>query len=195
MQVFTAGGDQQVASLGLGVLQAGRAEVTHGTGSFCIFHSDKVVQDEKTQLICNVAAVPGAYIIESSCLTTGAAYDWLLKEFYACTGYAQINEEIATTPPLSNGVVVLPHFQGVGAPDWNPQAKGMICNLSLCSKRGDIARALLEGIAVDVARNLEMIEKAVGQAQVLCLSGGLTNLPAFNQLQADIYNRCTVICS
>ncbi|MEG2699476.1 MAG: FGGY-family carbohydrate kinase, partial [Ruthenibacterium sp.] len=81
------------------------------------------------------------------------------------------------------------------APDWNPQAKGMICNLSLCSKRGDIARALLEGIAVDVARNLEMIEKAVGQAQVLCLSGGLTNLPAFNQLQADIYNRCTVICS
>lgn len=195
VEVFTAGGDQQVAALGLGVFAQGRAEVTHGTGSFCIFHSDAVVQDEKKQIVCNVAAVPGAYILESSALATGAVYDWLLKQCYGCTDYAEIDREITLTPPLSNGVIALPCFQGTGAPDWNTEARGVFYNLSLCTKRGDIARAVLEGIAVYIAANLDLLEQAAGRACVLSLSGGLTSLPAFNQLQADIYNRCTVVYS
>ena len=104
--VFTAGGDQQAAALGLGVFEAHTAEVTHGTGSFCILHSDTIVKDESAKLVCNVAAIPGAYILESTSITTGAVYDWFLKQFYSCTDYSVIDQEIAATPPLSNRVMV-----------------------------------------------------------------------------------------
>jgi glycerol kinase len=104
-------------------------------------------------------------------------------------GFALINREAQATPVGSNGVLLLPYFHGGGAPHFNPLAKGVFFNVTLGTKRGDLARAVLEGIAAEVADNLQVMEEIVGPVQNLSVAGGLTKVALFNQIQADMYNK------
>lgn len=188
--VYSAGGDQQCAALGLGVMKSGDAEITHGTGSFLMAGTDQPVYDSSRKISCNVSAVPGKYLLEASVMTTGTVYDWFRDNFYdGMSGYEKINYDIMQSQPGAGGVIMLPHFQGSGSPDWNVDAKGMFFNLSLKTKRRDMARAVLEGIAVEVDRSIHRVEELAGEIKYISVSGGLSALGEFNQLQADIYNK------
>lgn len=190
--VFSAGGDQQCAALGLGVFEAGKAEITHGTGSFLMAHSDKVIIDQKKRISCNISAIPNKYFIEASFMTTGVAYDWFNKNFYdtdVVNKYEMINADVKEAGIGASGVVMLPHFQGTGSLDWNTNAKGLFFNLSLSSGRKDFARAILEGVAIEISKSLAYIEQNYGLINELSLSGGLANLEEFNQIQADVYKK------
>ena len=85
--------------------------------------------------------------------------------------------------------MALPYFQGRGTPDWNASATGHFAHVSLASSRGDLARAVLEGIALEVKNNLDILEHYTGNVNRLYISGGLTKFPAFNQIQADVYQK------
>jgi len=193
LPLVSAGGDQQCAALGMGLLAPGQLVANTGTGSYVIGLSDRPVFDGLMRLSCNVAATPGNYIVEAGILSSGALYAWFKEKFYdasgAEAGFAAINEEASAAPPGAHGVLLLPHFKGAGSPHWNPNAKGLFFGLSLGTSRGDMARALLEGIAAEMAQNVSLIEALTGAAREVRVSGGLSNLPLYNQIQADLYGR------
>jgi glycerol kinase len=193
LPVVSAGGDQQCAALGMGLLAPGQLVANTGTGSYIIGLSERPVFDEQMRLSCNVAATPGNYIVEAGILTSGALYAWFRDRFYAASGakgdFTLVNEEAAASPPGAHGVLLLPHFKGAGSPHWNPNAKGLFFGLSLGTSRGDMARAVLEGIAAEMTQSISLIENLTGGVREIRTSGGLSNSPLYNQIQADMYGR------
>jgi sugar (pentulose or hexulose) kinase len=201
LPVISAGGDQQCAALGMGLLSAGRMIANTGTGSYLIGHADRPALDPEMRVSCNVSALPGAYIVEAGILASGAIYSWLDDLFFDAARdaarddagdgrrFARINAEAASAPPGSNGVLLMPHFKGAGSPHWNPRAKGFFYGLSLGTTRGELARAILEGIAAELADSMELIEALAGVAAEVSVAGGLTNNPLYNGIQADMYGK------
>ncbi|WP_102345974.1 FGGY-family carbohydrate kinase [Bacillus sp. Marseille-P3661] len=193
--VISAGGDQQCAALGAGIIENGSMNITTGTGSFIQTASDNLNLDIQHRTTCNVSAIPGKYIIESSVLTTSSICNWFSKNFYDCEEkdetllYVRMIEEAQSSPVGSNNVIALPYFQGRGSPDWNTLATGMFFNVSLQTTRGDFARSILEGIAMEISENIDVITETVGEIDSISVSGGLTKSHLFNQIQADVYNK------
>lgn len=189
--VIIAGGDQQNAALALNILSEGKAEANTGTGSFVIAYADKPVFDEKARVLCSASAIPGKWIVEAGIFNTGAIYRWWRNEFFSSFGgnYDLMNQEIAASPIGANGVMMIPHFEGSAAPYWNPFAKGLFFNLSLGTKRGDMSRAIFEGIAMEIAENLKLMELVAGKIDTVSVAGGMTRSDLFNQIQADVFNK------
>ena len=193
--VVTAGGDQQCGALGAGVMESGSVQATTGTGAYLIACSGEPVLDPDMRFLCNVSAVQGQYIVEASMLSSAILYEWFFREFYdeKEEGIQKVNREAWQSPVGSKGIIVLPYFQGRGSPDWNSRATGSFLNVTLQNTRGDFARALLEGIALETAENLSVIEEYTGPASKVCLSGGLTKSELFNQIQADACGRTLLL--
>lgn len=187
--VITAGGYQQCAALGHGVYQPGTLEITTGTGAFMLGYCGQVPEKLNSGVICGAHAIPGRYVLEVSMLTCAALYNWGKHTFFSEepeNHFDQINQAVLESPPGAHGCVALPYFQGRGTPDWNSKATGAFFGLSLGVTRGDLARALLEGIACEVKNNLDILEACTGSMERIYVGGGLTKFEAFNQLQADV---------
>ncbi|WP_319243564.1 FGGY-family carbohydrate kinase [uncultured Propionivibrio sp.] len=190
LPVVSAGGDQQCAALGLGLFSPHRAVSNTGTGSYMIGHADHPVFDEAMRLACNASAVPGAYIVEAAVLTSGAIYRWCRDAFYGDeSSFDALNAEAAAAPAGASGLLLLPHFKGSGAPYWDPQARGAFYNLTLSTTRGEMARAILEGIAVEMKGGLSLVERLCGRVDSVSVSGGLARSDLFNQIQSDVFDR------
>jgi glycerol kinase len=194
LPVVSAGGDQQCAALGLGLFSGERAVSNTGTGSYLIGHTGTPALDEDMRLACNVSAVPGAYIVEAAVLTSGTIYRWFKETLFPVgetegDPFEAINAEAERVPSGSNGLLLLPHFKGCGAPYWDPGAKGVFFNLTLSTSRGEMARAILEGIAIEMKESLELVERLCGAVQSVTVSGGLTKSALFNQIQSDVFER------
>lgn len=197
--VVTAGGDQQCAALGLGVISEGKLKCTTGTGSYLIAHSDTPIIDEKKRFLCKIGAIPGSYNLEAGMLTTGTVYRWFFEQFYTGNsegaGIEEINREVLSSPPGANGVLLLPHFEGSGAPHWNPEDCGVFYRMKLSTTRADMARSVLEGIVMEMGENIALFKEKLGQIRQICISGGMTKFAAYNQLQADVYDANVVLHS
>lgn len=197
LPVISAGGDQQCAALGLGLFSGERAVSNTGTGSYLIGHAARPAFDERMRLSCNVSAVPGAYIVEAAVLTSGTIYRWFAESVFknqddSGEPFAAINAAAQSAPPGCNGLLLLPHFKGCGSPYWDPDAKGVFFNLTLSTSRGEMARAILEGIAVEMRESLELVEKLCGAVASVTVSGGLTRADLFNQIQSDLFERTVI---
>ncbi|MDR0440421.1 MAG: carbohydrate kinase [Candidatus Accumulibacter sp.] len=196
LPVVTAGGDQQCAALGLGLFSGERAVANTGTGSYLIGHSGEPALDERMRTACNVSAVPDAYIVEAAVLTSGAIYRWFAElgagEGDGVLAPERLNAEAAAAPAGANDLLLLPHFRGGGAPDGDAEAKGLFYNLTLAATRGEMARAILEGIAIEMRESLELIEALCGRVDSVSVSGGLTRSDLFNRIQSDVFARPVV---
>ena len=189
--IITGGGDQQCAALGLGITSPGKLAMNTGTGAYVIGLSDKVVHDGDEKIFCNISAIPGKYIVEANMLTAGTIYRWFSETFMnsdvdAKSRFSLIDSEIKASPVGSNGVILIPHFKGVRG---NAAMKGAFLNLDLNTSRGDMGRSVLEGIAMELGEQLEVIEKMTGSIESVSVSGGMTRFDPYNQIQADCYNR------
>jgi len=194
LPVVSAGGDQQCAALGLGLFGRERAVTNTGTGSYLIGHSDEAVFDPDMRLSCNISALPGAFILEAAILTTGAIYRWFRETLWNGAqdpddAFKAVNEAAEASEPCANGLILIPHFLGAGAPHWDAEARGLFYNVSLNTKGGDFARAILEGIAIELKENLDLIEAVSGKVNFVSASGGLSRSPLFNRIQADALGR------
>lgn len=194
LPVVSAGGDQQCAALGMGLFAPGRAVANTGTGSYLIGHVDRPVRDAAMRVSCNVSAVPGAYIVEAAMLSTGSVAQWFaaLMAGDPTRPGASLQDlvlEAAQAPAGAHGVLMLPHFRGCGTPHWDPAARGAFVNLSLSTTRGDMARAIIEAIAVELAESLALIESMCGVVGEVSVSGGLTRSELFNRIQCDMLER------
>lgn len=192
--IILGGGDQQCAALALNILRPGYAEANTGTGSFVIAYSETPQFDEQCRTLCSAAAIPGKWIAEAGIFNTGSIHRWFKEQFYPAGEdvYERMNSEAAESPVGANGVIMLSHFEGSAAPYWNPLAKGMFFNLSLGNSRSDLVRAILEGISLEIAHNISLIENLVKDISTVSVAGGLVAFNLFNQIQADAFNKTVI---
>lgn len=184
--VISAGGDQQCAALGMGLYGEGRIVTNTGTGSYALADTPSPKLHDGMGLFCNPSAVPERYTVEATVPTTGSVYRWLGALLYGDDDpIARLNSAVEQSPPGSNGLRLEPHFQGSGSPDWVAGASGIITGLSLATSAGDLGRAVLEGIAAELRRNVDLICDLAGAVTEVRSSGGLTEFPLFNQILAD----------
>lgn len=181
-------GDQQAALFGQACFAAGEAKCTYGTGSFLLMNTgDKIVTSEKG-LLTTVAWKIGdtvTYALEGSSFIAGAAVQWL-RDGLGIIQKSEDIEPLAASVPDSNGVTFVPALAGLGAPHWNPSARGLIAGLTRGATKAHIARACLEGIAWQQYDLLAaMQEESAIRLKELRVDGGATKNNLLMQLQSD----------
>jgi glycerol kinase len=189
-------GDQQAALFGQGCHRAGMAKNTYGTGCFMLMHTGRKVVQSRNGLLATSAAQLGRaidardadmeYALEGSVFIGGAVVQWLRDELKFFDAAADI-ERLASDVLDNGGVYVVPAFAGLGAPHWDPHARGAIVGLTRGSSRAHIARAALESIAYQCADVLEAMQKdAEDPLTELRVDGGAAANDLLMQFQADI---------
>jgi len=189
-------GDQQAALFGQGCHKAGMAKNTYGTGCFMLMHTGKKVVRSTNGLLSTAAAQLGRaidardadreYALEGSVFIGGAVVQWLRDELGFFEKSVQV-EALAATVLDNGGVYVVPAFAGLGAPHWDPHARGVIIGLTRGSSRAHIARAALESIAYQSADVLAAMQKDAGEKLAeLRVDGGAAANDLLMQFQADI---------
>jgi xylulokinase/glycerol kinase len=197
LPVILAGGDQQTAALALNVIKPGFAEANTGTGSFIIVATQEPRFDEKCRVLCSASAMPGKWINEASIYNSGSIQRWFKEEFckdisHKENAYPLMGEEAKKAPTGSNGVMMLPHFEGSAAPYWEAKAKGTFFNLSLGTKRSHLIRAIFEGVTMEISDNISLLEQIGGKINEVSIAGGMSISDLFAQMQADSLNIKTV---
>lgn len=184
--VVSSGGDQQCAAVGQGVLSPGTVSVVTGTGAFIETAVREVPADLTSDVICNASCLSGQYTLEANVIACCSAFDWFRETLCPGMDYEQIGEALLREHANGPSCIVLPYFQGRGTPDWNSRATATFHEVSLSTSRDMMLYALLLGIFVEVRNNLDSMERYVPLVRGR-VSGGLTQTPVINQIQADVY--------
>ncbi len=146
-------GDQQAAMFGQACFAVGSAKCTYGTGSFVLVNTGHTVVRSRAGLLSTVAWLEPSgeltYALEGSVFVTGAAIQWL-RDGLGLLDDASQSEALARSVPDSGGVVFVPALTGLGAPDWDPSARGAMFGLTRGTTRAHLIRAALEAIAFEV---------------------------------------------
>ncbi|GAB2525835.1 glycerol kinase GlpK [Simplicispira piscis] len=186
-------GDQQSALFGQACFTAGMAKNTYGTGCFMLMHTGSTFQTSQNGLLTTSAAQPGTqpeFALEGSVFVGGAVVQWLRDGLRAISSSSEV-EPLALSVPDSGGVMMVPAFTGLGAPYWQPDARGTITGLTRGTTLAHIARAALESIAYQSAALLLAMSRdavAAGGAPVseLRVDGGACINDLLMQFQADL---------
>ena len=182
-------GDQQAALFGQGCVHAGLAKNTYGTGAFLLLNTGKEPVASAHGLLTTVACGPRgepAYALEGAIFIAGAAVQWLRDELQIISG-ADETEALARSLESNDGVYFVPGFVGLGAPHWNPDARGTIVGLTRGTGRAHLARAALEAMAHSTRDVLEAMTADSGvTAQELAVDGGASANDWLMQFQADV---------
>jgi len=186
-------GDQQSALFGQACFKPGLVKNTYGTGCFMLMHTGATFQSSRNGLITTSAAQTGPqpeFALEGSVFVGGAVVQWLRDGLHAIQASSEV-EALAQSVSDSGGVMMVPAFTGLGAPYWQPDARGTITGLTRGSTAAHIARAALESIAYQsAALLLAMSRDAVqgGGAPVaeLRVDGGACVNDLLMQFQADL---------
>ena len=189
-----AAGDQQAALFGQCCFEAGDVKNTYGTGCFLLMHTGQKAIASEHGLLTTIAAGTGEkpeYALEGSVFIAGASIQWLRDEMRMIHNAAE-SQEYATRVKDTNGVYIVPAFTGLGAPYWNPYARGTVVGLTRGCKKEHFIRATLESIAYqthDVIQAME--EDAKVPLKSLKVDGGASANDFLMQTQAD-FNQTTV---
>lgn len=183
-------GDQQAALFGQACTRKGLAKNTYGTGSFVLFHTgtEPVLSHQRmlTTVAWQLGQQPVEYALEGAIFVTGAAIQWL-RDGIGILSEAAESETLARSIEDNDGVYFVPALTGMGAPHWNPDARGLITGLTRGTTRAHIARAALEGIAYQTADVIEAMCKEAGIALTeLRADGGASCNSFLMQFQADL---------
>lgn len=192
LPVISSGGDQQCAALGSGLLDKETVIANTGTGSYVVGLSQLPVIDPLMRVFCTPSAIAGFYHLEGGMLSTGSVYRWFKEMLDPSLDFDSLDQLALLSSPGARGVFVIPHFKGSGSPYWDQQAKGVINNLTLSTTKGDIARAILEGIALEIGENIAIFEEIAHPIEQMRVSGGMAKSAVFNQIQADILQKNVV---
>ncbi|HWO24439.1 MAG TPA: glycerol kinase GlpK [Kofleriaceae bacterium] len=183
-------GDQQSALFGQACFAPGDAKCTYGTGAFILMNTGDRPVASRSGLLTTIAWQLGSgelrYALEGSAFIAGAAVQWLRDGLQFFASAAEI-ESLALTVPDSGGVIVVPAFAGLGAPHWRPDARGSITGLTRGTTRAHVARATLEGIALQNVDILRAMERDSGRALTqLKVDGGAAANNLLMQFQSDV---------
>src|SRR5438477_10226446 len=182
-------GDQQAALFGQACTTVGMAKNTYGTGSFVLLNTgaDRVMS--KTGVLTTVAWRRGGeliYALEGAIFVTGAALRWLRDGLGIIASAAEAGP-LAESIPDTGGVYLVPAFVGLGAPYWDPYARGTIVGLTRGSNRAHLVRAAVEAMAYQTRDVVEAMAADLGQGlEELRVDGGASVMEVLCQFQADL---------
>ncbi|HUU33502.1 MAG TPA: glycerol kinase GlpK, partial [Vicinamibacterales bacterium] len=183
-----AAGDQQAALFGQACFEAGSAKNTYGTGCFMLLNTGERPVASSKGLVTTVAwRIDGrtTYALEGSVFVAGAAVQWLRDGLRAITASAQV-EQLMRAVPDSGGVYLVPAFVGLGAPYWDPHARGAILGLTRDTRVEHIAHAAIEAMAYQTRDVLEVMQEDAGlRLPYLKVDGGAAANGMMLQFQAD----------
>ncbi len=183
--------DQQAALFGEGCLELGAAKCTYGTGAFVLATTGSVPRRSAQGLVACVAWRLGTtttYCLDGQVYTAGAALQWL--ERIGVLRDPEQLDAVAASVPSAGSALFVPALAGLAAPFWRPTARGVLAGLGLATGRGELVRAVLEGIAAQVAVLAAAIEGDLGaRLDGLRVDGGLTRSRVLLQTQADLLQR------
>lgn len=182
-------GDQQAALIGQACFKPGMVKSTYGTGCFALINVGTQAVTSHNRLLTTVAyRLNGetSYALEGSIFIAGAAMKWL-RDGLGIIVHASQSNDMATRVPNSHGVYMVPGFVGLGAPHWQPNARGLICGLTLDVTPAHIARAALESVAYQTLDLAEaMASDGAERFKSIRVDGGMSANDWFCQFLADI---------
>jgi glycerol kinase len=180
-------GDQQAALFGQACFTPGSSKCTYGTGSFVLVNTGSAPVESGAGLLTTVAWDVGeglVYALEGAVFVTGAAVQWL-RDGLGLIGAAAEVEPLARTVPDSGGVVFVPALTGLGAPHWDPDARGTLVGITRGTTRAHLARATLEAIAHEVRDVVDVMTAEAGlDLRELSVDGGASANDLLCELQA-----------
>lgn len=187
-----AAGDQQCALFGQCCFEAGEVKNTYGTGCFLLMNTGDKAVCSKNGLLTTVAASSDGrktYALEGSIFVAGAGVQWLRDEMKLVEN-SPASQAMAESVPDNGGVYAVTAFTGLGAPYWNPYARGTIVGLTRGSKKEHVVRAVLEAMAYQVNDLMDLMIRESGvDIKSLKVDGGAAANNFLMQFQADILNR------
>ncbi len=182
-------GDQQAALFGQACFEPGQTKNTYGTGCFILMNTGTEARRSESGLLTTIAwGIDGRveYALEGSIFVAGAAIQWLRDQLGLIQDAGE-SEAMAASVESTGGVVLVPAFTGLGAPYWDPEARGTLVGLTRGTSRAHIVRAALEAIAYQTRDVLQCFERDTGlHARDLQVDGGATANDFLMQFQADI---------
>jgi glycerol kinase len=183
-------GDQQAALFGQCCFEAGEVKNTYGTGCFLLMHTGEKAVSSKSGLLTTVAArlegEPSVYALEGSVFVAGAAVQWL-RDSMRLIQNASVSEVYAQRVPDTQGMYLVPAFTGLGAPYWNPYARGMMVGITRGCEKEHFIRAALESIAYQTADVIRAMEQDSGiRLKRLKVDGGASANDFLMAFQADL---------
>lgn len=209
IQVVPGAHDQACAALGIGIIRPGVAGDGTGSVEAIVTVSSQPLSDPHTLAIgvgsqCHVT--PDTYLVIGFHLAAGSLVRWYTDQFGTWareqshasgrSAYDLITEEANTSPPGSNGVMILPHWSGAGTgrtPPLNPASRGAVFGLTLAHTRADVSRAIFEGITFESRFLLESLETAETPIKTMIVTGGGAKSPFWLQLKANITGKTIVV--
>lgn len=187
--ISAAAGDQQAATFGQACFQVGSAKNTYGTGCFLLLNTGPTAVTSRHNLLTTIGWDVGGkttYCLEGSVFVGGAIVKWLRDGLGVIKTSSDV-EALAASVPDSGGLVFVPALVGLGAPHWDPYARGTILGITLGTTAGHLARAALESIALQTRDLLEAMRKDAGlQLKELKVDGGASINDPLMQFQADM---------
>jgi glycerol kinase len=183
-------GDQQAALIGQACFAAGDLKSTYGTGAFMVLNTGPHLVRSANRLLSTIAyRLDGeiTYALEGSIMSAGATIQWL-RDGLGLVSRAPEVEALASSVPNSGGVYLVPAFTGLGAPYWDPDARGALIGLTRASGRGEIARAGLDSVAYQTRDLLDAMAADQIRPPALKVDGGMAQNGLFLQRLADILN-------
>lgn len=187
-------GDQQAATFGQACFEVGSAKNTYGTGCFMLLNTGHLPVASKNRLLTTIGwCLDGriTYCLEGSVFVAGAVVQWLRDGLGLIQSSADV-ERLAASVPDSGGVIIVPAFVGLGAPYWDPYARGAVFGITRGTTAGHLARAAVESMAYQTRDLIEAMEKDAGiHLCKLKVDGGAACNDSLLQFQADLLN-CSV---
>lgn len=198
-RVILGGMDQAVGAIGAGNIGAGVVSETTGAALAIQASISDPMIDKTKQTPVYVHSVPNEYLFVPVCPTAGMAFKWFKDNFGVneieqaqnerTNVYEIMNRLAEAVPAGSDGLVMLPHLMGAFSPESNPLARGVFSGFTLHHGKGHFVRAIQEGVAFMLRRNLELIEKSGVEIKEVRTTGGGSRGRLWNQIKADVCNR------
>jgi glycerol kinase len=189
IRIAGAAGDQQAATFGQACFEPGSAKNTYGTGCFMLLNTGREPVPSKNGLLTTVGWKLGGqvtYCLEGSVFIAGAVVQWLRDGLKAIATSSQV-EAVSATVPDAGGVYLVPAFVGLGAPYWDPYARGVIVGLERSTTIGHVARAAVESMAYQSRDVLDAMQRDAGiRLAQLKVDGGAAANNDLLQFQADL---------
>lgn len=185
--VVSAGGDQQCAALGEGLLRNDTVSINTGTGGYIIKNIDLLPEEFTDYLIYNCSSIPGKYILEIDLLACSSILNWFVDNFYDATdNYDQINHDIAQCYGKNINVTAIPYPKGKSVKTNDTRIRTAFTNIGLSTTKPDMLYALMTSLFMEINDGIDIL-RSYGPIASVIIGGGLTNSEIMNQMQADAY--------
>lgn len=189
--VINGGMDQMLSALGAGNIYPGIVTETTGTAMAIIATLDTPTFDPKRRIPCAPHCILNKYVLMPYTETAGIVLKWFRDNFPSCEGkenYEEMLEHASKIPPGSEGLIVIPYFNGSFCPNFDPRARGVFTGVTLKHNRGHFIRAIVESISFMLRENIELLSSFSIPVKKVRSLGGASKSDLWLQIKSDVLN-------